>query len=109
MISTEKVLEINENITPQELDINLVEPNREQPRRSFNEDALQELADSIKQYGVLQPLLLQKKAAMPITPSSQILTALTMKLKQKKQTQTIMTVRKKSLLKRNLKKAVSLR
>lgn len=41
--------------------ISEIEPNREQPRINFNEDALQELADSIKQYGVLQPLLLQKK------------------------------------------------
>ena len=38
-----------------------IEPNREQPRRHFEEDALLELADSIKQYGVLQPLLVQKK------------------------------------------------
>jgi len=38
-----------------------IEPNREQPRRNFEEDALLELADSIKQYGVLQPLLVQKK------------------------------------------------
>ena len=38
-----------------------IEPNREQPRRKFNEDSLQELADSIKQYGVLQALPLQKK------------------------------------------------
>ena len=38
-----------------------IEPNQEQPRRRFNEDALQELSESIKQYGVLQPLLLQKK------------------------------------------------
>lgn len=41
--------------------INQVEPNREQPRRYFEEDALLELADSIKQFGVLQPLLVQKK------------------------------------------------
>lgn len=38
-----------------------IEPNREQPRKNFNEDALQELAESIKLYGILQPLLLQKK------------------------------------------------
>ena len=38
-----------------------IEPNKDQPRRRFNEDALHELAESIKQYGVLQPLLLQKK------------------------------------------------
>ena len=33
--------------------------NREQPRKKFDEDALLELAESIKQYGVLQPLLVQ--------------------------------------------------
>lgn len=41
--------------------ITQVEPNREQPRKDFDEDALLELADSIKQFGVLQPLLVQKK------------------------------------------------
>lgn len=41
--------------------INKVEPNRDQPRKDFDEDALMELADSIKQFGVLQPLLVQKK------------------------------------------------
>lgn len=38
-----------------------VEPNREQPRKKFDEDALLELSDSIKQFGVLQPLLVQKR------------------------------------------------
>ena len=38
-----------------------IEPNRTQPRRNFDEDALQELADSIKQYGVIQPIVVQKK------------------------------------------------
>ena len=38
-----------------------IEPNREQPRKMFDEDALIELSESIKQYGVLQPLLVQKK------------------------------------------------
>ncbi|WP_343210223.1 ParB/RepB/Spo0J family partition protein [Anaerolentibacter hominis] len=41
--------------------INEIEPNQEQPRKNFNEDALIELADSIKQYGVIQPLILQKR------------------------------------------------
>lgn len=41
--------------------INKVEPNREQPRRKFDEDALQELADSIKQIGVLEPLIVQDR------------------------------------------------
>lgn len=38
-----------------------VEPNREQPRKKFDEDALLELSESIKQFGVLQPLLVQKR------------------------------------------------
>ena len=43
------------------MNINKVEPNREQPRKNFDEDALLELAESIKQFGVLQPLLVQDK------------------------------------------------
>lgn len=41
--------------------ITMVEPNREQPRKNFDEDALQELADSIKQFGLLQPILVQDR------------------------------------------------
>lgn len=41
--------------------ITKIEPNREQPRKNFDEDSLQELADSIKQYGLLQPILVQDK------------------------------------------------
>ena len=41
--------------------INQVEPNREQPRKEFDEDSLMELADSIKQFGILQPLVVQKR------------------------------------------------
>lgn len=41
--------------------INKVEPNRDQPRKNFDEDALLELSESIKQFGVLQPLLVQDK------------------------------------------------
>ena len=43
------------------VNINKVEPNRDQPRKNFNEDALLELSESIKQFGVLQPLLVQDK------------------------------------------------
>lgn len=41
--------------------ISKVEPNKEQPRKNFDEDALLELSESIKQFGVLQPLLVQDK------------------------------------------------
>ena len=43
------------------LKITEVEPSREQPRKNFNEDALLELADSIKQFGIIQPLIVQKQ------------------------------------------------
>ena len=43
------------------LRISEVEPNHEQPRKKFDEDALLELSESIRQYGVLQPLLVQKR------------------------------------------------
>lgn len=38
-----------------------IEPNRDQPRKNFDEDALQELADSIRQFGLLQPILVQDR------------------------------------------------
>ena len=41
--------------------ISLVEPNKEQPRKIFDEGALAELADSIKQYGIIQPIVVVKK------------------------------------------------
>ena len=43
------------------MEIAKVEPNRDQPRQKFDEDALLELAESIKQFGVLQPLLVQER------------------------------------------------
>ena len=43
------------------VDIYMVEPDRNQPRKTFDAEKLQELADSVKQYGVLQPLLVQKE------------------------------------------------
>lgn len=45
----------------QELKISEVEPNRQQPRKNFDEDALLELSESIKQFGIIQPLVVQKK------------------------------------------------
>ena len=58
----EKVVEkIVEKPVEMKMKITEVEPNREQPRKNFDEDALLELAESIKQFGVLQPLLVQQK------------------------------------------------
>lgn len=43
------------------VNITKVEPNREQPRKNFDEDALEELAESIRQFGLLQPILVQDR------------------------------------------------
>ncbi|MCD8014635.1 MAG: ParB/RepB/Spo0J family partition protein [Lachnospiraceae bacterium] len=43
------------------LKLTQIEPNRSQPRKKFDEDALMELAESIRQFGVIQPLIVQKK------------------------------------------------
>ena len=58
----EKATPISET-AKQEVLVNItkVEPNREQPRKNFDEDALLELSESIKQFGVLQPLLVQDR------------------------------------------------
>ncbi len=50
-----------DNKSPLMVKLSEVEPNREQPRKHFDEETLQELADSIKKYGVIQPLLVEKK------------------------------------------------
>lgn len=58
----EKVVEkIVEKPTEVKVKINKVEPNRDQPRKKFDEGALQELADSIRQFGILQPLIVQER------------------------------------------------
>ena len=43
------------------LDIYQVEPDRAQPRQKFDDESLEELTSSIKQYGVLQPLIVQER------------------------------------------------
>ena len=49
------------NDSEQVIKITMIEPNREQPRKNFDEDALQELADSIKQFGLIQPIFVQDR------------------------------------------------
>lgn len=57
------IIEENENDGEKVQNIKLseIEPNRDQPRRMFDEEALGELADSIKRYGVIQPIIVSKK------------------------------------------------
>ena len=59
-IEKEKVEDASEKI--HKIKVIEIEPNREQPRRSFDEEALDELANSIKTYGVLQPIIVNKKS-----------------------------------------------
>ena len=49
------------NVSETLVKITAVEPNRKQPRKTFDEDALQELSDSIKQVGLIQPILVQDR------------------------------------------------
>lgn len=57
----EKIVEkVVEKPVEQKIRLSQIEPNREQPRKNFDEDALQELSDSIRQYGVIQPLVVKK-------------------------------------------------
>lgn len=59
----EKIIEkVVEKPVEQKIKLSLIEPNREQPRKKFDEEALQELSDSIKQYGIIQPLVVKKNA-----------------------------------------------
>ena len=64
-VTSEKTVESKEDAAAksgvQVMKINEVEPNRDQPRKNFDEDALLELSDSIKLFGVLQPVLVRKR------------------------------------------------
>ncbi len=59
-VEVEKIVEVEK---PTEIMVKLsdIVPNKEQPRREFDEAALEELADSIRQFGIIQPLLVQQK------------------------------------------------
>ena len=61
-VPVEKVVEkVVEKSAEVMVKVDEIEPNQMQPRKNFNEDALHELAESIKQVGVIQPLILQKE------------------------------------------------
>ena len=53
--------EVNEGAKVLEIDINKIEPNRDQPRTDFDKDELEELAESIRVYGIISPLLTRKE------------------------------------------------
>lgn len=53
--------EQDENEVVQNIKVSEIEPNKDQPRRIFDEEALSELAESIKKYGVIQPIIVAKK------------------------------------------------
>ncbi len=53
--------ELQENDVLKNLKITEVEPNREQPRKNFDQEALEELSQSIKEYGLIQPIVVTKK------------------------------------------------
>lgn len=53
--------QMQENDVLKNLKITEVEPNREQPRKNFNQEALEELAESIKEYGLIQPIIVTQK------------------------------------------------
>ena len=56
----EKIVEVEKPVELY-LKIDEIEPNRLQPRKNFDEDALQELSESIKQFGLIQPIVVKKQ------------------------------------------------
>ena len=61
LIPKSEPVEEKRTADPQVLKISQVEPNRNQPRKQFDKESLQELAGSIKQYGIIQPIIVAKK------------------------------------------------
>lgn len=60
-VNTAEMVPTEEKETEKLVKITKIEPNREQPRKNFDETALNELAESIKHFGLLSPILVQKK------------------------------------------------
>ena len=63
IVDTNEVVQNKENAEKPDtfVDINKIEPNKEQPRKNFDRAALEELAESIKQFGLIQPILVQDR------------------------------------------------
>ena len=61
LFSTPVIEESEENEIVKKLKINEIEPNKEQARKVFDEEAIEDLAASIKEYGVIQPIIVSKK------------------------------------------------
>lgn len=59
--STPEEEQVKDDDVLKNLKITEVEPNREQPRKNFNQEALEELAESIKEYGLIQPIIVTEK------------------------------------------------
>lgn len=57
----EETVNSNQNELVRKLKINEIEPNKEQARKLFDEEAIEDLASSIKEYGVIQPIIVSKK------------------------------------------------
>ncbi len=66
LVEKEQNTEVKIVEVPQEIyiKISLIEPNKEQPRREFDKEQMEELAESIRQYGVLQPIMVQKNGEL---------------------------------------------
>lgn len=60
-LKEEEKEELREGEVVQNLKVIDIEPNRSQPRKKFDEEALNELAESIKRYGLIQPIVVTKK------------------------------------------------
>ena len=60
-VKTKIVEKVVEKPVEVKVKLSKIEPNKEQPRKNFDEDALIELSESIKQHGVLQPILVQER------------------------------------------------
>ena len=53
--------QVQENDTIKNLSLTEIEPNRDQPRKKFDQESLEELAESIKEFGLIQPIVVCKK------------------------------------------------